>query len=396
MWTTFITTVKSLFRTPSVLIWCIVFPLALPTLFMVMFSGLGNDATLDPVPVAVIEDQSWRDSGFSQVIEALDGEDGDRLLQVTYVDDEKAGQALIEDGSVAGMYTIDSELMPVVTLPPDNYAGSSGMRSLRGTILQRVADSYLQNYRLIESSFEENPQVFANPRTISEALGVSVGAERFSATRSLPDETVRYYYVLLAMVALMAGTQNALISLCWLQPSVSVLGARRMVAGTSRICQLMGVILGSWVVSVFCSYLSFGYLCMVVGIDFAGREGLCLVGLAVATLASTALGALVGALPLKGGADVRSGALLALVLGLCVIAGMVGTGSMELSDALAQAWPPEAWLNPARLIADLFYSLYYYDSLSPFGLRLLACAAMAGALFAASAVFLRRQRYEHL
>ena len=92
----------------------------------------------------------------------------------------------------------------------------------------------------------------------------------------------------------------------------------------------------------------------------------------------------------------RSGALLALVLGLCVIAGMVGTGSMELSDALAQAWPPEAWLNPARLIADLFYSLYYYDSLSPFGLRLLACAAMAGALFAASAVFLRRQRYEHL
>ncbi len=69
---------------------------------------------------------------------------------------------------------------------------------------------------------------------------------------------------------------------------------------------------------------------------------------------------------------------------------------MELSDALAQAWPPEAWLNPARLIADLFYSLYYYDSLNPFGLRLLVCAAMAVVFFAVSAVFLRRQRHEHL
>lgn len=396
MWTTLIATIKALFRTPSVLIWCVVFPLALPTLFMVMFSGLANDGTLDPVPVAVVQNQDWNDSEFSQVVKGFNEEGDDRLFQVTYVNDREAGSALIKNGSVAGMYEIDSKFMPVVTLPPDNVAGSLSMSSLRGTILQRVADSYLQNYQLIESSIKENPRMAANPGAISAALGISVEAKQFSATRSLPDETVRYYYVLLAMVALMAGTQNALISLCWLQPSVSVLGARRMVAGTSRTRQLLGVILGSWVVSMLCSYLSFGYLCLVVGIDFAGREGFCLLGLAVATLASTALGALVGSLPLKGGSDVRSGALLALVMGLCVIAGLVGTGSMELSDALAQAWPPEAWLNPARLIADLFYSLYYYDSLNPFGLRLLVCAAMAVVFFAVSAVFLRRQRHEHL
>ena len=53
-------------------------------------------------------------------------------------------------------------------------------------------------------------------------------------------------------------------------------------------------------------------------------------------------------------------------------------------------------LNPAKVVTDLFYSLYYYDSLAPFAQKAGILLAMAAVLFAVSALFVRRQRYASL
>lgn len=396
MWSTFKMTLKSLVRTPAILIWCVVFPLALTSLFMIMFSNLSSDGTLDPISVAVVEDENWNDSNFSEVVDTLNEEGDDRLLSVTSVKTAKEGRALIDEQRVSGMYAVNDKGKPVVTLAPDNYAGTPEKSSLYGTILQRIADGYEQNYALVKNAIEDNPFRLVVRQSLTDALDITVEAEKFSATRAVPDETVRYYYVLLAMVALLAGSQAASLAVSELQPNISELGARRFVSGTGHARQLLGVLLGCWLVSAVCTAITFAFIRFVVGIDFAGREGLCLVGLAASTLCSTALGALVSALPLKGGADVRSGLLIAITMGLCVFAGLFGQFSMSLADNIAQACPAEAWLNPPRLISDMFYSLYYYDSIEPFALRTLGCAGLAAAMFACSAIFFRRQRYEHL
>ena len=41
----------------------------------------------------------------------------------------------------------------------------------------------------------------------------------------------------------------------------------------------------------------------------------------------------------------------------------------------------------------MFYSLYYYDGLAMFGQKIALLMALAAALFAIAAVFMRRQRY---
>ncbi len=392
---TFWTTVKILLKTPSVLIWCIAFPLFMAVMFTAMLSGISSDGSVDPVPVAVVRDESWDGSGFAQVVDALAAQGDDQLLDAADVDSLDAGVALIKQGDVAGVYAVDATGTPQVTLAPDGYASSSAS-SLSGTILESVADGYSQNRALFEGQLRNNPTALANPSAITDALSLSVGTERLSATRSTPDEAVRYYYALLAMVTLLVGSQTASSSVCALQPNVSVLGARRSVAGQSRARQLLGVICGCWAVSFASSLLTFCLVRFGAGVDFAGREGLCLVGLAVATLSSTALGALVAALPLRGGAETRSSMLIALTMGLSTFAGLYGQPSMTLADNLARACPAEAWLNPPRLVSDLFYSLYYYDALAPFALRVAACVGIAALMFGVSTVFLRRQRYEHL
>ena len=52
-------------RKPSMWIWTLLFPIILSTMFIFMFSSLKNSQSVDPVPVAVVEDDAWETSGFS-------------------------------------------------------------------------------------------------------------------------------------------------------------------------------------------------------------------------------------------------------------------------------------------------------------------------------------------
>lgn len=395
MGSTFLTTVKTLLRAPSMIIWCLVFPVVLSSIFMFMFSNLASDGTVDPVSVAVVEDGAWEKSNFSEVVDALDDEGADQLLVVTPVQTREEGEDLVDNGAVSGVYSVSDTGQPELTIPSDS-SGVQPYSSINSTILENIADSYLQNYDLVSSSFMYNPGLLLSPGGIDEVLDVNAPVEQVSLTRSTPDETVRFYYALLAMVALLAGSQGAAGAVDQAQPTTSALGARRSIAKTSRGRQLLAIMLGSWAVACALELVAFAYIRFVVGIDFVGREGLCIAGIAAATLAATALGALVGALPVKGGPGTRSGILLCLTLGLSLFAGLYGEGALQLADHVAQVCPAEAWLNPARLTSDLFYSLYYYGDLGPFAARLSACLAMAAALFGVAAILFRRQRHDHL
>ena len=75
---------------------------------------------------------------------------------------------------------------------------------------------------------------------------------------------------------------------------------------------------------------------------------------------------------------------------------MYGTPAMALADRVARACPAEAWLNPPKLISDMFTSLYLYQDLAPFLLRAGACVGLAALLLLAAATVFGRQRYEHL
>ena len=102
---------------------------------------------------------------------------------------------------------------------------------------------------------------------------------------------------------------------------------------------------------------AFGYICLTAHIDFSGREGLCLVGIAASSLLSCGIGALVGALPGRMGSDSRRGILTALTCLLSLFAGLYGEPTMELADTVAHAFPAATWLNPVCLIRDLFYTV---------------------------------------
>lgn len=446
MWTTFKATVRTLLLTPSAVVWTLIFPIVLATVFNFMFEPMRSTGSVEAVKVAVVADDAWEDSPFSQVVDTLSEAD-EPLLAIHPVATEQEARELIAEGSVAGAYVVDAagnegnaeqsgsdELDAVDAAGPADAAGAaSGSGTAAGSsdvstvtssagstgapriilapagsgtgsdasydvnraILESVATSYLQSEALIEELATHDPVALSDPTTIENALGLSVSVREVSLTHAQPDSMVRFYYALLGMASIFAA-QLAGESVWHLQPTSSAAGARRTVSSTSRMRLLIPTIGACWAVSTTFLAIAFGYICLTAHIDFSGREGLCLVGIAAASLLSCGIGALVGALPGRMGSDSRRGILTALTCLLSLFAGLYGEPTMELADTIAQALPAATWLNPVCLIRDLFYTVYYYDTLIPFALRLAACAGIAAVLLAVSTACMRRSAHEHL
>lgn len=446
MWTTFKTTVRTLLLTPSAVVWTLIFPIVLATVFNFMFEPMRSTGSVEAVKVAVVADDAWEDSPFSQVVDTLREAD-EPLLAVHPVATEQEARELIAEGSVAGAYIVDAvgnegnaeqsgsdELDAVDAAGPADAAGAaSGSGTAAGSsdvstvtssagstgapriilapagsgtgsdasydvnraILESVATSYLQSEALIEELATHDPVALSDPTTIENALGLSVSVREVSLTHAQPDSMVRFYYALLGMASIFAA-QLAGESVWHLQPTSSAAGARRTVSSTSRMRLLIPTIGACWAVSTTFLVIAFGYICLTAHIDFSGREGLCLVGIAAASLLSCGIGALVGALPGRMGSDSRRGILTALTCLLSLFAGLYGEPTMELADTVAHVFPAATWLNPVCLIRDLFYTVYYYDTLIPFALRLAACMGIAAALLTVSAACMRRSAHEHL
>ena len=120
------------------------------------------------------------------------------------------------------------------------------------------------------------------------------------------------------------SAEFAALSVVDLQPNLSGLGARRCVGGLSKTASLAGIFVGSWLVSFASMAVAISYVRLVVGVDFGGREGLCLLGGAASALAATGLGLFVGTLPVKGGKASKSGILTGFATTCALFAGLYG------------------------------------------------------------------------
>ena len=389
---TIIITVKTLLRRPSTWVWGALFPIALSTMFMFMFANLSSDGKVDPVPVAVVADEAWDASTFKDVATSLAKEGDDQLLKIHECDDAAEANHALKSGEVAGVYTVDDAGAPKLTLLSSYDSSRASTVLTDRSILETVASSYTQNAELMRQIAQDTPAALADPEAVARALSLKGGTRRVSLTRTTPDGTTIYYYALFGLVAMMSS-EFAALAVVDLQPNLSGLGARRCVGGVSKTASLAGIFVGSWLVSFASMAIAIGYVRLVVGIDFGGREGLCLAGGTASALAATLF---VGTLPVKGGKASKSGILTGFATTCALFAGLYGEPAMALADDVARACPAECWLNPVKLICDMFNRLYFFEDLGPFVVRAGALVLMALVFVAAATLIFGRSRYEHL
>lgn len=426
MWSTFLNTMRVNLREKSSLFWLFCFPIILSTMFMGMFGNIGEVYEIHTMRFAVVADANFckatnarqmlhamqrdplRNEGCGNAMEGAapdtaSGQVGSELrnlLELQAVSNVKEAKGLINaDHGVRGYINVTEDGLLNLTISRASVAavnddtGNSGF-SASLNILHGAVGMFNRRVITVTELLNTDPGVFRDATFTKEMGDIPTFTKDVSLTHFKPTESVRFYYALLAMTALMSMT-FATTTVCATQANLSALGMRRSLAPLSKFNQLMGGFLASWLCASVSMVVATLYIHFVCKVDFGGRWPVLVLALLLASLTANALGTLIGSLP-KLTSGVKIGITTALSCVLSIFSGLYGTGAMNLSDWIQRNAPGFAIVNPTQQITNLFYDLLYYDSYAPF-LRtsgiLLAMTVLALAL---STIFLRRQRYEHL
>lgn len=370
-------------RSKEIIIWTLLFPMLLSTLFFFAFSSLDNEGILKTIPVAVVEDDAYAlEIPFGMMMDEL-SEGEEAFLEITSVENDEDGDALLKDGKVDGLIKVSGG-DPVLCVKKD------GMNQ---TILKNVMDRYIRTRDMLVSVVEKNPEAAGKVMVSGSSLWTDSKSfmKDISFSSSKPSATVTYYYALLAMVCLYGGFHGVTV-IESLQANMSPQGARNTVSPGSRGTLFGAFCLAALTCQFLCVSVGLLYIRFVLGISFGGQLGYALLTCLVGSMVGLFMGCLIS-MPAKWKGGMKIGMVVGVSMFCCFFAGLMISGVNYLVQEKA---PFFAMINPAARIADAFYCLYYYDNHVRYFRNLGILLVMAAVMFGISMVFVRRKEYESI
>lgn len=412
MLTTFKYQVIGMLRDKVLMVWSLGFIIVLSLIFMAMFSNLQDSYEPSAQPFGIVQDDAYDAApGFDACIRGISDEDAEtRLVEPTFFANADDARAAAKNGDVVGYIDVEDDT-------PTLHVTAEGNDSVTIMVLRAVLDAYVETraqYRAILSGDMTwaIEQGVIDPTTLASftQTGSDVDADAFMSsvidglasrqdriaiekaqvTHQEVDASVRYYFSLLAFACGM-GMTFSMIAIRNLCANTSALGARQTMAGMPRWKMLVSCLAASWACIMGCLLAAFLFLKFFVGVDFGSRQVLCIVVLGVSSLMSCAAGAVFGTMR-----TMTTGMISGITCLLSLFTGLYGTAAQKLADFVEATVPVLSWANPLWESTHGFFSLLYYDTLSPFAQNCAAMLGMAAIFMIIALAHMRRMSYEHL
>lgn len=332
--------IKCLFGGRAEIFWTLIYPIVLAIFFSLAFSNLSNVGNFAAIEIAVVDNGEFRnDRIFSSVLDSVsDQNDSGRLFNVTLTTKEDA-EARLDKNWIRGYILFDNG--------PHVVVRSIGTEQ---TILTEFMNSYLQAGSAYASILSQHPEVhdgiqFADKSFVKETNTVKSGA----------DAIIVSYFALISMAA-MFGSFRGKVEVENAQANLSPQGARMNLVPVHKL----KIFTYSMVTTILIQFISLvllvGFMALVLNVNFGSQLVPVLITCFFASIMGVTFGAAVAAL-IKTSEGVRMGIMISVSLVLSALAGMVYP---QLKYVVTQAAPVMSYINPANLISDSFYTLYYY------------------------------------
>ena len=370
---------KQLFRDKTLVWWTLLFPVLLSTLFYAAFSGLSEDESLKAIPVAVVQEDN--NFAFDTVIKMLSEPGEDQFLEVTYADQEEA-LSLLEAKEVVGVLQGSS---PVTLLVSAEMSGVEMEKS----ILSAFVEQYNAIYEGIAEIAMTRPEKMA--QVVKELMAEKSYTTETTYTDGTMDESVSYFFNLIAMVCLYSAMGGMLLSVRN-QANLSALGARRCMSPTHKLVSLSGELLATWLFNYVMVLISICYQNFTLKVSFGSELGYVLLAAAVGCMTGVSLGFLIGSIG-RMSEGTKIGILMVVIMFNCFLSGLM-VQNMRIYVGKVCPWYNK--INPAALISDSFYALTVYASHDRFFINLATLLVMSVVFCLAGYVLVRREKYANL
>lgn len=383
---------KTLFRNKALIFWTFAFPIILGTFFNMAFSNIESSEKLDIINIAIIKNDDFNNNEiFKTAFEELsDKNNDDRLFETRYTTEEDAKKLLKDEEIVGYMKLVNDE--PKLTFT------TSGINE---TIFKYVSEEITQTSNIIKNLSEEEikkEMIAGNYNIDYESIYNSVmelteeDNVRFNnVSNSNLSYTMIEFYTLIAMACLYGGILGA-VAINQKLANMTNQGKRVSVSPTSKGKIVLSSVLASYITQLVGVALLFFYTIFVLKVDYGNKLGLDIALAMAGSLAGLSLGVAV-ATTIKSNDNVKTGIIIAITMLGCFLSGMMGITMKYIID---KNIPIINKLNPASMITDGFYSLYYYDTLDRYIFDIGSLLIFALILIAISYISLRRQKYDSI
>lgn len=365
-----ITTLKN----KDFLIWLVIFPIILGTLFKIAFSNIyENEIMFNTIPVAVVQKET--DEIFNQVMtEVSEGEES--LFKATYCNEEEA-LAMLKNSDVAGIIYSDSMTL---TVHQDN-------------IEQSIIKSFMEQYQTQKKVITEI--AITNPEKLEHAI------EQMNFTgecnKNIPltdgnmDDTIQYFYNLIAMVALYGSITGLHIAITN-QGNLSQIGARKCCSPTNKLISMISALSANFIAQILCTFLAITYIIFVLKVDMGDNIPLVYLAGAIGGILGISFGFMIGSFGnMKENA--KSSLATSITMTSCFFSGLMVSGMKAVVEMKA---PWFNRINPASVISDTFYCLNVYNDYKVYTEKIITMIIMTVIFTTIGFLLTRRKKYASL
>ena len=355
------------------------------------FSNIENSEKLEIINIAIVENDEFKSNNiFKETFNVLsDEQNEDRLFNTKYVSEEEA-QKLLQDEEITGYMTLKKT--PQLTFQ------SNGINE---TIFKYVVEEITQNSEIV-SNLAENE---IKNEVMSGNYNIDYGKiykniyekiqQENANIKNISNKNLSYtmieFYTLIAMTCLYGGT-IAMAAINQNLANMSNNGKRISVAPTSKIKVILSSVLASYVIQLLGLALLFIYTIFVLKVDYGTNLPLIILLGIVGSLAGLSMGLVVGTV-VKTNEGTKIGILISITMLGCFLSGMMGITMKYMIDKNV---PIINKINPASMITDGFYALYYYNTLDRYFFNILSLCVFVLITISISYFSLRRQKYDSI
>lgn len=380
---------KMLIKDKMLIFWTFAFPLILGTFFYLAFSNIENSEKLSIIPIAIVEDEELtKNSIFKTAFDTLSSPKSDHQLFQTHYTTAEEAKKLLEDNAIVGYLQL-KEQEPQLTF---------NTNGIDETIFQFVTEEMNQRSQLIshliEKKISEAPEIAPNPEEIYQDV-INLVNENNVRVVDRSSEHLSYtqveFYTLVAMTCLYGGTLS-MISINRILANMSPQGKRTSISPVKKWRLIFSHLLASYFVQLLGLALLFAYTVFILKVDYGEHLPLIVLLAIIGSFCGLTLGMAVGVL-FKVNENIKIGILISLTMLGCFLSGMMGITMKYVIDTHL---PLLNQLNPASMITDGLYSLYYYETFDRYWANIFHLLMVSVVLIGISIFSLRGQTYDRI
>ncbi len=385
---------KTLFRNRALVFWTFAFPIILGTFFKLAFSNIENSEKLDVINIAIVENEDFKSNLiFNQSFKVLsDEQNEERLFNTKYTSLEDA-KKLLEEDKIIGYLLIEGN-------SPKIIVNTSGIDE---TIFKYVTEELTQTEEIMKNMIEHQlTKENLNKQDDMSSVYAKIYKEVLEITQEenkniedISSSNLSYtmieFYTLIAMTCLYGGILG-MVAINQNLANMSSNGKRVSVSPTSKEKVIFSSVFASYLVQLIGLAILFVYTVFVLNVDYGNNLPLIVILALTGCLAGLSLGVAIGTL-FKTNENAKTGIVLAITMLGCFLSGMMG---ITMKYVIDKNVPIINKINPASMITDGFYSLYYYNTLNRYFFNIASLLIFSAIMIVISYISLRRQKYDSI